>query len=185
MHTVPRPAPSTRVTEVTRSRSLERFSALRRVDHEDTWCVRMDKRWPEHSAERCARVVLEEAAPAMREGLQRGWTTLGLKLDRRASAILGWTIRHESGGLVALALPSRIGMPAELIFRREGDDLLVATLLEYRNPLVPLIWRVVLPLHTRIVRALLTDACSRFADTRAHRDTVPVRPGVPDGESVS
>ena len=152
----------TRVTQVTTSRSLERYSALRHVDHEDMWCVRMDG-WPDRPAERCARIVLDEAAPATRVGLRRGWTNIGLKLENGADTILGWTIRLNTPDLVVLALPSRLGMPAELIFRRDGQDLLFATLVEHRSLVAPLLWRAILPVHVPVVRRLLTDACSRLA----------------------
>ena len=151
-----------RVTQVTASRSLERYSALPRVDHEDTWCVRMDG-WPDRPAERCGRIVLEEAAPATRIGLRPGWTNIGLKLENGADTILGWKIRLNTPDLMVLALPSRVGMPAELIFRRDGQDLLFATVVEHRSVVAPLIWRAILPVHVPVVRGLLKDACSRLA----------------------
>jgi hypothetical protein len=153
-----------RVAEVTGHRSLERYCGLPRVDHEDTWRVSMDG-WPDHPAGRCAHMILEEAAPATREGLRRGWSSIGLKLDDGADAILGWTISHDERDLLVLALPSRVGMPAELIFRRDGHDVLFATLVEARSAPARLLWHSILPVHTRIVRALLTDACTRLAST--------------------
>ena len=151
-----------RVTVVSPHRSLARYSALTRVDHEDTWCVRMDG-WPNRPAEQCARIVLDKAPVATRVALRRGWANIGLKLDSGPNTILGWTIRRNTPELVVLALPSRVGMPAELTFRRDGQDLLFATLVRHRNPVVRLIWRAVLPFHMPIVGELLTGGCSRLA----------------------
>jgi hypothetical protein len=162
MHQPGNESASTRVTQVTGSRSLATFSELQRVDHEDTWRVRMDG-WPDRGAERCARIVLDEAPLATRVGLRTGWANIGLKLDSGANTILGWTIRRNTPEVVVLGLPSRVGMPGELIFRRDGPDLLFATLVQHRSRAASMLWRAILSVHVPIVRELLTVACSRLA----------------------
>ena len=84
-------------------------------------------------------------------GLKPGWPWA-----RRH--VLGWRIRRSSPDFVLLAARSRIGLPAELLFRRERDGVLFATFVQQRNPLARLVWARVVPAHQRIVRSLLTHA---------------------------
>ena len=78
----------------------------------------------------------------MRARLLRGWCLLGLRLGSPWSRrrVLGWQIRRSTPDFVLLAAGSRIGMPAELLFKRERDGLLFATFVQQRNPLARTIW---------------------------------------------
>lgn len=90
----------------------------------------------------------------------RGWCLLGLRLGPPWSSrrVLGWQIRRATPDLVLLAAGSRIGMPAELLFKREGDGLLFATFVQQRNSLARAVWARVVPVHQRTVKSLLTHA---------------------------
>jgi hypothetical protein len=135
------------------------LSTLSRIDYEDAFFVRsapgMDR-----TGEQWARMVLEGAPQRVRAGLLRGWCLLGLRLGSPWSRrrILGWQIRRSSPDFVLLAAGSRIGLPAELLFKREPDGLLFATFVQQRNSLVRAIWARVVPVHQRTVRSLLVHA---------------------------
>lgn len=88
---------------------------------------------------------------------------LGLRLGSPWSRrrILGWRIRRSTPDFVLLAAGSRIGMPAELLFKRERDGLLFATFVQQRNPVARAIWARVVPTHQRTVMWLLNQAVGR------------------------
>jgi Protein of unknown function (DUF2867) len=135
------------------------LSTLSRIDYEDAFFVRsapgMDR-----TGEQWARIVLEGAPQRVRARLLRGWCLLGLRLGSPWSRrrILGWQIRRSTPDFVLLAAGSRIGLPAELLFKRERDGLLFATFVQQRNSLVRAIWARVVPVHQRTVRSLLVHA---------------------------
>ena len=115
----------------------------------------------DRTGEQWARVVLEGAPQRVRTRLLRGWCLLGLRLGSPWSRrrILGWQIRRNTPDFVLLAAGSRIGLPAELLFKREPDGLLFATFVQQlRNSLVRAIWARVMPVHQRTVQFLLVHA---------------------------
>ena len=137
------------------------LSTLPRIDYEDAFFVRPGRGpGPDRTGEQWARAVLEGAPRKVRARLLRGWCLLGLRLGPPWSGrrVLGWQIRRATPDLVLLAAGSRIGMPAELLFKREGDGLLFATFVQQRNSLARAIWARVVPVHQRTVKSLLTHA---------------------------
>ncbi len=140
------------------------LSTLARVDYTDAFAAdpglgpardRTPEQW--------ARAMIEGAPASMRRQLRRSWQLLGLRLGpaRSAQRVLGWEIRRSTPDFVLLGAGSRIGMPAELLFRRDRDGLLFATFVQQRNPLARLLWARVTPVHQRIVHSLLTRAATR------------------------
>ncbi|MEZ0291202.1 MAG: hypothetical protein ACAH82_01610, partial [Solirubrobacteraceae bacterium] len=62
---------------------------------------------------------------------------------------------------------SRIGMPGELLLKREGDALLFATFVQHGNPAARAVWAGVEPVHVPTVRRLLADAARRWRERPA------------------
>ena len=85
----------------------------------------------------------------------------------RGGAILGWEIRRSTRDFVLLGADSRIGMPAELLFKREGDGLLFATFVQHGNPAARTVWAGIEPIHGPTVRRLLADAARRWRERPA------------------
>jgi hypothetical protein len=52
-------------------------------------------------------------------------------------------------------------MPAELVFAREGDGWLFATLVQHDNAVMSAVWRAIARVHRRVVRHLLRSAATR------------------------
>jgi len=134
-------------------------STLSRVDYADGFLLRMDPA-DSRTAEQWARATLEDTPISTQRALRRGWFALGLKLGQAAAerAVLGWEIRRSDPDSLLLAAGSRIGMPAELVFQRERDTLLLATFVEHRNPIARALWAMVAPSHRQIVPRLLKRA---------------------------
>ncbi len=137
------------------------LSTLARVDYTDAFTVDPGAGPArDRTPEQWARAVIEGAPASMRRQLRLGWQGLGLRLGpaRSAQRVLGWEIRRSTPDFVLLGAGSRIGMPGELLFRRDRDGLLFATFVQQRNPLARLLWARVTPAHQRIVRSLLIRA---------------------------
>ncbi len=141
------------------ARALSTFS---RIDYEDAFFVDADP-GRDRTAEQWARAVLEDAPLIVRRRLRRGWRALGLKLGsaRSGRRVLGWEVRRSTPDLVLLAAGSRIGMPGELLFKRERHGLLFATFVQQKNPVARAVWARIAPRHQRVVRSLLTQAADR------------------------
>jgi hypothetical protein len=140
------------------------LSTLSRVDYRDGFRLELPD-GPRLSGEEWAREMLEGASSDTRRSLRRGWPLLGLKMapPGAAGAILGWRIRHSDSDHALLGADSRIGMPAELLFRPEPDGLLFATLINHRNPFVRMLWAPIGPPHRRVVPALMRGAARRVS----------------------
>ena len=146
----------TGVRQVTPLPGTRDMSTLGRIDYEDAFVVPL--RAPSAlSAEQWMRRILEGAPPAIRLQLLSGWSALGLKVSLTGSdrSVLGWPIRASDPDLILLGAESRVGMPGELLLRREDDGLLFATFARHDNPLVRALWARVVPGHVRTVRMLL------------------------------
>jgi len=104
--------------------------------------------------------MLEGASDEMQKTLRQGWTMLGLRLGPEGSPehVLGWNIDHDGPDHALLNLESRVGMPAELLFRPEGDRLLFCTFIQRKNPLMKVAWWPVEGRHLRIVPRLMDHA---------------------------
>jgi hypothetical protein len=137
------------------------ISTLAHVDYEDAFVVHgmtVEKR----TAEQWARAVLEDAPMSIRSALQAGWSAIGLKLGR--GGVLGWQVRRSGPDFVLLGASSHIGMPGELLFKRQRHGLLFATFVQHDNAFARGVWAGVEPVHVPIVRRVLEDAqrrCSR------------------------
>jgi hypothetical protein len=134
------------------------MSTLARVDHADAFELDgIEAR--RHPPREWARLVFEQAPLATRHGLQRGWVALGLRLDDGVDrSVLGWQQRHRTLDFLLLGAGSRIGMPAELLLQRAESSLLLATLVEFQNPLARATWAAVEPLHLKVVPRVLARA---------------------------
>lgn len=145
--------------------SARALATLSAVDYEDGFLVdaRLDA---ERSGEEWARSTLEGAPEGLRRSLRRGWAALGLKLDRadRDHSVLGWELLHSDGHFALLGAGSRIGMPAELLFKPEGDTLFFATFVQQRNLLAKALWTAIAPHHRRVVPYLLGRAARMPSD---------------------
>jgi hypothetical protein len=132
------------------------LSTLSRIDYEDGFVAEIDPA-REETAEEWARVVLEDAPRVVQAKLRWGWFALGLKLGWTGSdqSVLGWAVRRRTRRFVLLGAGSRLGMPAELLIKRERHSLLVATFVQRENPLARGIWASVAPTHRHVVPALL------------------------------
>jgi hypothetical protein len=152
------------VREVEAPAQARALTTLARVDYQDAFRVD-SSRAPGHSGEEWARALVEAAPQSVRTSLLRGWTALGLKLapPDAEGAVLGWEVRHGGEGFALLGRDSRIGMPAELLFKPEPDGFLFATFIEQGNPLARSIWAPIAALHRRVVPALLARAEGRLA----------------------
>jgi Protein of unknown function (DUF2867) len=135
------------------------LSTLSRIDYEDAFFVRCGPGL-DRTGEQWARMVLEGAPRKVQARLLWGWSLLGLRLGPPWSRhrVLGWQVRRSTPDFVLLAAGSRIGLPAELLFKRERDGLLFATFVQQRNSLARGIWGRVVPVHQQTVRSLLTHA---------------------------
>ncbi|WP_174522745.1 MULTISPECIES: hypothetical protein [Mycobacterium] len=148
-----------RVRQISPPEALLTASALGRIDYADAFEVDTEHP-PERSAEEWLRTVLEDAPLHTRIRLLSAWSAIGLKLRTPGSAgsILGWDIRARDADLVVVGTHSRIGMPAELVLRREHGGLLFATLVRHNNAFVRAVWATIETSHVQTVRSLLERA---------------------------
>lgn len=101
---------------------------LFQIDYEDAFLVEIDP-VQDRMAEQWARAVLEDAPAMMRSALLRGCSALGLQLapTRSERFVLGWEVRRSTPDFALLGAGCRLGMPAELLFKRQEKWLLFAT----------------------------------------------------------
>ena len=83
--------------------------------------------------------VIDDAPSRVRARLYMGWLGLGLKLGPPWSShrVLGWRVARTSPTGCSSEASSWLGLRGELLFRREPDGLLFATLIQHRRPPVP------------------------------------------------
>jgi hypothetical protein len=145
-----------RIQEITFPPSARELTTLSRVDYTDAFRLTVPG-GRERTGEEWARVMLEGAPATARRDLRRGWFALGLRLGSTDDArrVLGWPLRHSSPDYAVLATDSRLGFEAELLFKRERDGLLFATILKLNNPLIRAIWAGFSSQHRKVVRSLL------------------------------
>ena len=154
-------APRARARRVPVGADARACSTLAHIDYADAFVVGCE-RAPDLTAEQWAHAIFDGAPAALRRALRRGWFWLGLKLDRAPAerSVLGWEVKRSEPDLLLLGAGSRIGMPAELLLRRERDALLFSTLVEHDNALVRAIWARVEEPHLRIVALILERGVS-------------------------
>jgi hypothetical protein len=138
------------------------LSTLARVDYCDAFLFDVGSTHDE-SAEELIREILEGAPLAVRTQLLSGWSAIGLKVGNTSErSVLGWEVRRTVPDHVLLGAESRIGMPGELLLKKEGDALLFATFVAQRNLIARAIWAVTEPVHVRVVRDILDQASRRL-----------------------
>jgi hypothetical protein len=150
------------VRQVDLPSSARALSTLARVDYCDAFLFDVGALHDE-SAEELIREILEGAPLAVRTQLLSGWSAIGLKVGpTSARSILGWEIRRSEPDHVLLGAESRIGMPGELLLKKDDDALLFATFVAQRNLIARAVWAVTEPVHVRVVRDILNQASLRL-----------------------
>jgi hypothetical protein len=146
------------------------LSTLAHIDYEDAFLVDVGA-LEGRTAEQWARAILDDAPESLRLRLWAGWMMLGLRLGAPGSKrhVLGWEIRDKSPDFVLLGARSRVGMPAEILVKREPDGLLLDVFVQKNNPIARAVWAAIQPAHERIVPALL-----RQLSRRVHGGSEPI-----------
>jgi hypothetical protein len=83
------------------------------------------------------------------------------------SHVLGWPIRHTTDDVIVLGARSWLGMPAELVFARQGKAWLFVTLVQHDNRFMSALWWAIAARHRRVVQYLLRSAAARRASVTA------------------
>ena len=137
--------------------------SLPRIDYEDGFLVEINSA-QERTAMEWVKAILEDAPLAVRGKLLLGWSAIGLvpTLSMSGRSVLGWEIRTNTPDFVLLGRTSLIGMPGELLFKREPAGLLFATFVQQDNRMARAIWAATEPQHAPIVRDLLAQAGRRL-----------------------
>jgi hypothetical protein len=143
--------------------AARRLSTLPAIDYEDAFLVDVGE-IRHRTAEQWVRAIFDGAPMTMRATLWCAWSTLGLRLasPRSARHVLGWEVRRSTADHVLLGAGSRIGMPAELLLKRERDSLLFSTLVRHENPVARAVWGAIQPGHRPVVRYVLEQARRRL-----------------------
>jgi hypothetical protein len=159
------PAMPGRVREVALPPAARRLSTLSNVDYEDAFLIEIGPA-QDRMPEQWARLLLEDAPITIRSALRSGWFALGVQLasTRSERSVLGWEVRRSTPEFVLLAGSSRIGLSAELLFKRDDHTLLYATLLRWANPIARAVWAGVGPVHRPVVRYVLEQGSRRVAE---------------------
>jgi hypothetical protein len=140
-------------------------TTLTRIYYEDAFALETATA-QERTAEQWARAVLEDAPAAFRRALRRTWFALGLELGpvRTEGFVFGWEVRAATQDVAVLAVRSRMGFRAELVFKREQHTLVLASFVQDENRIARAATTAVAPVHRRAVRYLLTQAGKRSAE---------------------
>ena len=150
------------VRQVDLPSSARALSTLPRIDYCDAFLFGVGSTHDE-SAEDLIREVLEGAPLTVRAQLLSGWSAIRLNVGNGSErCVLGWKVRRTVPDHVLLGADSRIGMPGELLLKKEGDALLFATFVAQRNLAARALWAVVEPVHVRVVREILGQASQRL-----------------------
>jgi hypothetical protein len=142
--------------------SARALTTLPRVDYCDAF--RFDAGSSrDMSAEESIREIVEGARPAVRAQLRSGWLSIGLKVGIASEhSVLGWQVLRSVPGHVLLGAESRIGMPAQLLLKKEDGALLFGTFVAQHNLAARAVWAVVEPVHVRVVCDILNEASRRL-----------------------
>jgi hypothetical protein len=148
-----------RVRQIAVPPAARALSTLAHIDYEDAFTIDVDP--AQHAtAEDWMRAILERAPFSVRQALQSGWLSIGLKPGSGPpeQVVLGWDIRCSTPEHVLLGRASRIGMPGELLLERQQHSLLFATFVQQNNQVARAVWAGVEPVHVPTVRQLLERA---------------------------
>jgi hypothetical protein len=153
------PIAQSRVRQVAVPPAARALSTMSRVDYEDAFLVETGPA-QDRTAEQWARATLEDAPPMMRSACSWTWFALGLQLGptRSDRLVLGWEMRRRTPDFVLLGAGSRLGLRAEVLFKRQQRALLFATFLQQENLIARAVWAGVAPGHRQVVRYLLEQA---------------------------
>jgi hypothetical protein len=145
-----------KVREVAVPPTARALCTLARVSYQDAFTVEIDSA-QERTAEQWARAILEQTPISIRSSLLSWWSALGLKLGPPWSNrhLLGWHVRHSTPDYVLLGADSCIGMPAQLLLKRNRRSLLFATFVQQDNAIAQAAWTGIEPVHKRAVPDLL------------------------------
>jgi hypothetical protein len=145
------------VAQISLPADARSLSTLPRIDYSDAFMVSAGV---ELTPRQWARAVIDDAPARVRARLYMGWLGLGLKLGPPWSShrVLGWRVARSESDSVLLAATSWLGLRGELLFRREPDGLLFATLIQQTNPVSRSVWARITATHQQVVRSLLTHA---------------------------
>jgi hypothetical protein len=134
------------------------------IDYEDAFLVEAGAA-QEPTASDWVKAVLEDAPTTVKTKLMLGWSAIGLipTLNRSSDSVLGWEIRARTPDFVLLGRSSLIGMPGELLFKREPGSLLFATFVQHHSRIARTVWAATEPQHVLIVHDLLEQAARRIA----------------------
>jgi hypothetical protein len=151
-----------RVSQVALPRAARALSTLSDIDYEDAFLLETGPA-EDRTGEQWARAILEDAPIITRRALVSGWSALGLQLGSTRSDrfVLGWEVRRSRPDFALLGARSRVGLSAELLFKRQQQTLLVATLLHQENHIARAVWAGVKPVHVPVVRFVLEQASCR------------------------
>jgi hypothetical protein len=152
--------------EVDPPQSVRDLTTLDRVDYLDAFVTEVAPDDPGRP-QAWARAMFEAIGPRERLEFQVVWRVLGLRLGMLGSAdrIVGWRIRDEQPDHVLLHADSWIGMPAEVLVRRAGNQLTMVTFVEQRTALARAMWAKATPVH----RAAVPDLLRRVARQGSQR----------------
>lgn len=140
--------------------SLRELAWLAAIDYEDAFRAAPQPA-PGEPAAVAARAVLAHAPAELRAVLLAGWSSLGLRLGAGVGRqVLGWRLRRDEDQVAVLAADSPLGIEAELVFAREGDALLYATLVRLEGERARAAWAQVERFHPPMVRRLLERAAA-------------------------
>lgn len=155
---------SAAVRQVEPPPSARALTTLPRVDYCDAFLFDFDPGASrDMSAEGLIREVLEGARPAVRAQLRSGWLSIGLRVAGASQhSVLGWQVLRSAPDHVLLGAESRIGMPGQLLLKKEDGALLFATFVAQRNLAARAVWALVEAVHVRVVSDILDEASRRL-----------------------
>lgn len=141
--------------------AVRALSQLPRVDYADAFVLETpDLR--ARTAEEWSRAILEGASTGAGRALWRVVSEIGLlpRADtgggrQPVRTVQAWAVRRSTRDMVLLAASARIGIAAELLFKRQDGALLWATLVHLRNPVARVAWTGLTPVHRLVVPFLL------------------------------
>jgi hypothetical protein len=73
-------------------------------------------------------------------------------------------VRRSTPDVALLGASSRLGLPAELLCKRQQHTLLFATFVQQENQIARAVWAGVAPVHRPVVRYLLERASRRIRE---------------------
>ncbi|MGZ6778332.1 MAG: hypothetical protein ACXVGO_04990 [Mycobacterium sp.] len=151
-----------RIRQIAVPATARALCGLSQIDYADAFFVESEAAG-ELTGEQWARAVLADAPTAVKGKLLAGWAAIGLipAVQAPRGSLLGWGIRSVATGFVVYGRSSLIGMPGELLFRREDHGLLFATFVQQDNPIARAVWAATEPRHLMTVRSLLEQADRR------------------------